>query len=100
MVTLATQLIDRQSGPFEPADLEDRYEAKLRQVIDAKLAGEGMKPDALPEEEHGSVIDLMAALKRSLGQTSDAPGSKRRATPAAKKAPPRAKRPFRQRKQA
>ena len=46
MVTLATQLIDRQSEAFEPADIEDHYEAKLRQVIDAKLAGEGVKPEA------------------------------------------------------
>ncbi|HEY2618149.1 MAG TPA: Ku protein [Acetobacteraceae bacterium] len=68
MVKLARQLIDRQKGKFEPADTEDRYETRLREVIDAKLKGEGIEPEA-PEEPRGdNVIDLMAALKRSLGQ--------------------------------
>ena len=68
MVKLARQLIERQKGKFEPADVEDRYETRLREVIDAKLKGEGIKPEA-PEEPRGdNVIDLMAALKRSLGR--------------------------------
>ena len=68
MVKLATQLIERQEAKFEPADTEDRYEARLRQVIDAKLKGEGVTPEE-PESPRGdNVIDLMAALKRSLGQ--------------------------------
>jgi DNA end-binding protein Ku len=68
MVKLARQLIERQEGKFEPADTEDRYETRLREVIEAKLKGEGIEA-AAPEEERGdNVIDLMAALKRSLGQ--------------------------------
>jgi DNA end-binding protein Ku len=67
MVKLATQLIERQEAKFEPADTEDRYEARLREVIDAKLKGEGVTPEE-PESPRGdNVIDLMAALKRSLG---------------------------------
>ena len=73
----------RQEGKFEPADTEDRYEARLREVIDAKLKGEGIEPEAPAEPRGDNVIDLMAALKRSLGE------GKRRAaagTPARKKA--------------
>ena len=44
MVKLATQLIERQAGKFEPADTEDRYETRLREVIEAKLKGEGITP--------------------------------------------------------
>ena len=44
MVQLARQLIDRQTGKYDPADVEDRYEARLRDVIDAKLKGEGIEP--------------------------------------------------------
>ena len=66
MVKLATQLIERQQGKFEPADLEDHYEKRLREVIDAKLKGEGITAEE-PEAARGdNVIDLMAALKRSL----------------------------------
>ncbi len=68
MVKLATQLIERQEGKFEPADLEDRCEARLRQVIDAKLKGEGITPEQPTTPRTDNVIDLMAALKRSLGQ--------------------------------
>lgn len=77
MVKLATQLIDRQAARFEPTDLDDRYEARLRQVIEAKIKGSGFKP-AVEREERGNVIDLMAALKRSLGQTA----TPKRAAPA------------------
>jgi DNA end-binding protein Ku len=68
MVTLATQLIERQEGRFEPEDSEDRYEARLREVIDAKLRGEGIAPEAEAEPDRSNVIDLMAALKASLGR--------------------------------
>ncbi len=82
MVKLATQLIDRQVGRFDPADMEDRYKARLREVIEAKLRGEERAPEPEPDDSRSNVIDLMAALKRSLGQ--DAPKSKHAAakTPA------------------
>ena len=61
MVKLARQLIERQEGKFEPDDTEDRYETRLREVIEAKLKGEGIR-GAAPEEPRGdNVIDLMAA---------------------------------------
>ena len=67
MVKLARQLIDRQHEDFAAADREDRYETRLRGVIDAKLKGEGVTP-APEEAEESNVIDLMAALRGSLGQ--------------------------------
>lgn len=76
MVALAVQLIDRQTGPFDPSDMEDRYEARLRAVIDAKLAGEDLsEPDQ--EEEPGNVVDLVAALRRSLGEGKSPPARTR-----------------------
>ncbi len=89
MVKLATQLIERQQKPFAPSDLEDRYEARLREVIDAKIKGSGFKPAAEATPERGNVIDLMAALKKSLGQTESKPAAKEKAAP--RKAAPRKK---------
>jgi len=90
MVKLATQLVERQEGKFDLADFEDRYEAKLRQVIEAKLKGEGIAPEAPTQSRGDNVIDLMAALKRSLGQETKpaktAPAKKRKRTPARKRA--------------
>ena len=70
MVQLATQLIQRQAGKYDPGDLEDRYETRLRAMIDAKLKGEGidLEADVTPPRET-NVVDLMTVLKQSLGQT-------------------------------
>src|SRR5690348_283955 len=46
MVKLATQLVERQSGKYDSSDLEDRYETRLREMIDAKLKGEGIDLEA------------------------------------------------------
>ncbi len=81
MVQLATQLIDRQAGRYDPADVEDRYESRLRSVIDAKLKGEGVEPEDDEEPDRSNVVDLMSALRKSLGQT-DEPASKKKAPPA------------------
>jgi DNA end-binding protein Ku len=79
MVQLARQLIDRQTGKYDPADVEDRYEARLRDVIDAKLKGEGIEP-AEEEPDRSKVIDLMAALRQSLGQGGGKAPSKKGAS--------------------
>jgi len=68
MVKLALQLVERQTARFEPSDLEDHYEARLRQVIEAKLAGQRIAPAEEQAPRRDNVIDLMAALKQSLGR--------------------------------
>jgi DNA end-binding protein Ku len=68
MVKLAVQLIDRQTSSYDAADIEDRYETRLRAMIDAKLKGEGVDTGETAEAPRGNVVDLMAALKVSLGQ--------------------------------
>ena len=75
MVALAVQLIDRQTATFRPSDMEDRYEARLRDVIKAKIEGaEVSVPDE--EEDQGNVVDLMSALRRSLGEPKEPPAKK------------------------
>ena len=73
MVKLAMQLIDRQNARFVPADIEDRYEARLRDLIESKLKGEGIAPEPAPEATRGKVIDLMQALKESLQAMTEKP---------------------------
>lgn len=65
LLDLAVELIDRETGRFDPADFEDRYEAKLRAIIDAKAAGRTLPPHE-DRPPGGNVVDLMEALRRSL----------------------------------
>ena len=82
MLQLAIQLIERQQGHFEPADTEDRYESRLRDVIAAKLKGEGIAPAPQAAPGRDNVIDLMGALKASLGggKRPDAKSSRQHST--------------------
>jgi len=100
MIKLATQLIERQEGKFAPADTEDHYETRLREVIAAKLKGEGITPQQTETPARDNVIDLMAALKASLGRGERAePKSpeRRGAAPAKRKAAAKRKAPARRR---
>jgi DNA end-binding protein Ku len=90
MVQLASQLVQRQSGKYDAADLEDRYETGLRAMIDAKLKGEGIDTSEPEVPERTNVVDLMAALKKSLGQAADEKkpaAAKKKAAAAAKVTP-------------
>lgn len=71
MVKLAEQLVERQVAAFHPSDMEDRYEARLREIIEAKLHGEGVRAEAAPIQRQDNVVDLMAALKQSLGRAAE-----------------------------
>ncbi|HTZ76435.1 MAG TPA: Ku protein [Stellaceae bacterium] len=79
MVELAETIMDRMSGKFDPADFHDRYQDELRKLIEAKAKGMP-KPKHAPVAEPSNVIDLMAALKRSLAEKGQA-----RETPVARK---------------
>jgi Ku protein len=65
MVELASHILDKKAGHFDPAKFKDEYELALRRLVKRKAAG---KPIERTEEreDRSNVIDLMAALKQSL----------------------------------
>jgi DNA end-binding protein Ku len=66
MVDIAEKIIDQLAGAFDPEEFRDRYEEALRELIARKEKGE--KPTVTaPPPEPSNVIDLMEALKKSLG---------------------------------
>ncbi len=76
-LTLATQLIEQLTRPFDPTAFEDEYRKKLLEIIKAKAEGrEIVEP---PQVETGKVINLMDALKSSLEREA-APGQELEAT--------------------
>ena len=66
MLQIAEKIIEQQSGDFDPSEFNDRYEDALRALIEEKRKGKPVKPAAKPANDDGKVIDLMAALKKSL----------------------------------
>ena len=64
MIAIARKIIEQKEGAFEPNKFEDRYENALRELIRRKEKGEKLVTAEPVEEDN--VIDLMAALKKSL----------------------------------
>jgi DNA end-binding protein Ku len=84
MLALAEALIKQKVAKFEPKNYEDRYETALMAMIREKLKGH--KPIIADVPERGNVINLMDALKASLGQAKPAAASKSKdEAPAAKR---------------
>ena len=88
LLDLATTLIDKKTAPFNAGHFEDHYVEALMRLIEKKAkAKTGKKILEDVEEPAGggrsNVIDLMAALKKSVGTGAAAVAEK----PAAKKAP-------------
>ncbi|AYV47456.1 Ku protein [Caulobacter flavus] len=82
MIAIARKIIEQQDGPFEPKDFKDRYEEALRELIKRKEKGGKTKVAAAPPEDT-NVVDLMEALRKSLG--GKAPAAKAPARKAAAK---------------
>jgi DNA end-binding protein Ku len=68
MVEIASKIIEQQEGPFDPTEFKDHYEDALRALIQEKEKSAGRKVSA-PKHEEAEVIDLMEALRRSLGES-------------------------------
>ena len=67
MVQLASHILDKKAGHFDPAKFKDEYELALRKLVKRKAAGKAIERTE-PAEDRSNVIDLMAALQQSLGR--------------------------------
>lgn len=75
LIEMAEELIEKKSGKFDPSDFKDKYQVALRELIDAKL--EKRAPQQIDEPQTGAkVIDLMEALRRSVGKEGKSPKRK------------------------
>ena len=101
LLDMASMLIKRKAGKFDPKEFHNRYVDALHRLIEEKQKAKGQKiiedPDANAAPPKGSnVVDLMAALKRSLGNAEEGgkaanenKGSAQKKRTAAKKSTPR-----------
>lgn len=70
LLDLAMTLIDQKSAPFDASEFEDRYVDALKKLIAKKAKSKSTKAILEdvdePESTGSNVIDLMAALKKSV----------------------------------
>jgi len=100
LLDLATTLIDKKSSKFDPAKFHDHYVDALKDLIARKAKQKSRRKIIEDKDDEGTgrsgsnVIDLMAALKKSIGKPSAKPAQKESVTTtkktAHKKAPARA----------
>jgi DNA end-binding protein Ku len=67
MIAIATKIIQQKEADFDPSEFNDRYEDALRELIEDKKKGHKIVKPEEPEKET-NVINLMDALKASLGK--------------------------------
>jgi Ku protein len=83
MVDLAAHILDTKASKFDPQKFKDKYETALKALVKRKAAGKTIE---VPEEkeEDSNVINLMDALKQSLGRkkVTSSPVKRKKRAPA------------------
>lgn len=77
-IKLADQLVDNLSEHFNLKKYHDEFETRLKGLIEAKQKGREIA--ATPRPERAPVIDMIAALKKSLQRTAEGRKAPLRAT--------------------
>ena len=92
-MAMAKLLIEQLAGDFEADDYEDDYATALQALVKAKVEGGEVQAPAAEAEESGEVVDLLAALAKSVekakasrGEAPSKPAAKKAETKPAKKA--------------
>lgn len=94
-VKMAHMLVETLAGDFDPSEFEDDYADAVQAVVKAKIEGGEVQRTETSAKTGGEVVDLLAALQRSVeaaktsrGEGEEKPAKKAAAKKtAAKKAP-------------
>jgi DNA end-binding protein Ku len=73
---MAEALIAKRSAKFDLGKFEDGYEAAVKELVDANANHLPIPKDEVPQVRSGKVINLMDALRKSLGGNSKTPPKK------------------------
>jgi DNA end-binding protein Ku len=87
---MAKLLVDTLAGDYDPNDYEDDYRSAVESLVEAKLEGGEVKHPEAPKKDSGEVVDLLAALQRSVEAAKTGRGEEPAAEekPAKKKSAP------------
>jgi DNA end-binding protein Ku len=63
---MAKMLVETLAGDYDPDEYEDDYQAAVESLVQAKLEGGEVKVTAEKKPAGGEVVDLLAALQKSV----------------------------------
>jgi DNA end-binding protein Ku len=93
-VKMATMLVETLAGDFDASEFEDDYAGAVEEMVKTKIEGGEVKKTPTSTKSSGEVVDLLAALQRSVDAAKTARGEstgdkdeKKPAKKTAKKAP-------------
>lgn len=81
-VKMAQLLVDTLAGDFDADEFEDDYAEAVEAVVQAKIAGGEVRRTETSTKSSGEVVDLLAALQRSVEAARTARGETPAETPA------------------
>ncbi len=73
-VKMATMLVDTLAGDFDADEFEDDYREAVETLVKAKIEGGEVKRTPETKKSSGEVVDLLAALQRSVDAAKTARG--------------------------
>jgi DNA end-binding protein Ku len=85
-MAMADLLIEQLAGDYDPDDYEDDYAAALQALVKAKVEGGEVQEAPESKDESGEVVDLLAALKKSVDKAKASRGEAPQEKPAKKAA--------------
>ena len=63
---MARMLVETLAGDYDPSEYEDDYRSAVESLVQAKLEGGEVRKAPEVEKKTGEVVDLLAALQRSV----------------------------------
>ena len=88
-LSMAKQLVESMTAPFDPSRFRNTYQEKLMQLIQDKIAGKQIVAES-QEAQPSNIINLMDALSASLKARDGKDGESKKPAPAKKTARKRA----------
>jgi DNA end-binding protein Ku len=73
-VKMANMLVETLAGDFEPDEFEDDYRTAIEEMVKAKIEGGEVKRTPQSTKTSGEVVDLLAALQKSVNAAKSARG--------------------------
>ncbi|MGZ5400712.1 MAG: non-homologous end joining protein Ku, partial [Nocardioides sp.] len=73
-VTMANMLVETLAGDFDASEFEDDYAGAVQELVKAKIEGGEIKKTPTSTKSSGEVVDLLAALQKSVEAAKTARG--------------------------